>query len=202
MALIRRFPILTLALAVCMSAALAEEPPAQTNGAGWFVGFEAGAWKPSSLGSEAPLSPKLVPGTTPFLGLVLAVPVRRQTHLMLSVGEWEQTRLPAAARVDHVRLVPVCVSFRHRLSDVSAVTPFADYGAALIFGSQRDETTATWERSRGLGVYLGAGIEFFPMHHLALFARVRYFYAKFSGTIGQTDDYSGPLLSAGLLFGF
>jgi len=161
----------------------------------FLFGFQAGAWKPSALGTEGTLSPRPLPGTGHLWGVAFSSTLSSDLYLLAYVQQWQQYQPDPRSGVSRVRIVPVGLSFRHQLSDVSWIAPFADYGGVLLLGYARDRACAHWRRETGFGASLGAGVEFFFGRRFLVVARAGFLYAKFPSAVGETDDYSGPVLS-------
>jgi hypothetical protein len=147
-------------------------------------------WKPSAL-DDAPSEPlHNVPGGKTAFGLGLTTPSYRGNALQLSFWQWQHqsdatTRLRIASLDVKTQLItqyPVC--------------PFVLYGAALLH-SKKSATTQS-----GYAFNFGAGVEIQLCKHGGLAFEYQYIYADLHKTAGMASDYSGPRLTAKLLFLF
>ncbi|NOZ57510.1 MAG: hypothetical protein GXO73_12070 [Calditrichaeota bacterium] len=168
------------------------------GGSRWVAGGDIGAWKPMKISTEGVLSPRRIPGTEPFLGVFAGVIVGRQARILASVGHWARTGFAPSSQVQRLDVLLASVGVASRLSDVSTLSPFVDYGVLAIHGREHFRSGETRAAS-GVGAYVGAGLTVQVVPGVGVFGRIRYLYAKFPRRVAGLEDYSGPFLSAGVM---
>ena len=171
---------------------------ATPGGVKWVAGGDFGAWKPMKLSTEGVLAPTRIPGTKPFVGLFAGAQLGKQTRIIAGVGHWARTGFSPGSQVTRLDVILTNIGVASRLSDVSATSPFVDYGVLAVHGREHFRSGETRVAS-GVGAYLGAGLTVQLLPRVAIFGRIRYVYAKFSRRVAGLKDYSGPFLSAGLM---
>ncbi len=170
------------------------------GGSRWVAGVDFGVWKPMKISTEGVLSPRKIPGTEPFLGAFAGVVVGRQARILASAGHWGRTGFAPASQVRRLDVLLVSVGVASRLSDVTTLSPFVDYGVLAIHGREHFRSGETRAAS-GVGAYVGAGLTVQVLPGVGVFGRIRYLYAKFPRRVAGLKDYSGPFLSAGVMTG-
>jgi len=169
------------------------------------IGGEIGAWKPNALETESTLSPFGVSGASPYLGVFLLSPLSKSLMLRLTGGFWSRDEVHLLG-TNSVTIYPVMLDLKYYLVPQFRLSPFVSYGGALYVGTEDQahnlRALVSHRSELGLGANVGTGFDLQLARHFALGVEFRYHYAKFQHPLGETDDYSGPKISAAAFFLF
>ncbi len=191
--------VLTILFLLFAVAASAEESNLSTN-----ISVDYGIWKPSSLDNFPTQPLKNVEGASYYHGLSFMAKLFATHALRFSVFQWQQENLQDI-NLQSVTIRHLSCSLFHIILPESRLSPYVNYGVAAIWS--RETPTGTNSRQvplhrAGWGFDVGAGLNWRFHQHFALSAEYQFLYAMFNNKVGRTDNYSGPKLSARILYLF
>lgn len=162
------------------------------------IGIHVGSFKPNCLAPQPSVSPFDEQAARPWSGLLFATPAFSGTSLRLGVGCWSK------GGEEPITLVPVALDVEHELVPGLPVQPYVAYGVAAHWG-----WTVGWRHlgsqppiARGYGATLGVGLHLSFARHWTASTEFDLLFVKLRRPLAGHDDFSGPRLSAGLLYLF
>lgn len=188
--------IILLLLSTCL---FASEQLSRAN-----IGLEVGNWKPGDLDSEPGNPFEIVEGAEAYFGLTGSTPSLGGYSLRFTIFQWKQSGLEQINK-ESVTLRHFSAGIKNAVLPNSPVTPYVAIDLAAIWSrevpveSKGDKIPL--DRA-GIGIDVGAGLDFLVGNNWALAVEYQYVYSKFSQTVGLTDNYSGPKISLKLLYLF
>lgn len=169
-----------------------------------MIGIDAGNWKPSAL-DAAPENPlRRVDGASYYIGLTGTTPSIGGFAVRFSVLQWQQSDLAGRTNKESVTLRLFSASLKNSIIPDSPLTPFVTFGLGTIWSREvpaLSKGKVPLDRA-GVGIDVGAGLDFLVRKNWALALEYHYIYAKFAKVVGLTDNYSGPKISLALNFLF
>ena len=179
--------------------AQAEDTNLSTN-----MSVDYGIWKPSSLDDFSTQPLKNVKGASYYHGLSFMAKLFPTHALRFSIFQWQQKDLKELD-LQSVTIRHLSCNLFHIILPESQLSPYVNYGIAAIWSRE----TPTGANSRkvplnraGWGFDVGAGLNWRFHRHFAVSAEYQFLYAMFQDKVGRTDNYSGPKLSARILYIF
>jgi opacity protein-like surface antigen len=169
------------------------------------IGVEAASYKPSILDEKPTSVFEGVPGSSLSYGVFFVSPWVGNYALRVAVLQWFQSDLYDKCDVQKIRLRPVAIDLKNRILGGTTLSPYVSYGILFIWAAEKPVGAKNFveEKSQfGYGASVGAGLDLALISRWSLGVEFQYWYAKLSNTIGLTDDYSGPKISAKLYFMF
>ena len=169
------------------------------------IGVEVGNWKPSTLDAEQGNPFKLVEGAHLYFGINGSTPAIGGYALRFGIFQWQQDGLENRTNKESITLRHFSTGIKNSILPNSPITPYVSLGIAAIWSR---EVPAEFKGEKipldraGIGIDVGAGLDFLVQNRWAVALEYQYVYAKFAKSVGQTDNYSGPKISLKLLYLF
>lgn len=169
------------------------------------IGIEVASWKPSILDNKPTAIFDGVPGASPSYGAFFVSPWLANLALRVAVLQWFQSNIQNICDVQKVRLRPLSIDLKNRILGGTRLSPFVSYGILFIWANEKPIGAKNFDEEKsqfGYGASVGAGMDLIISRRWALGVEFQYLYAKLANTIGLTDDYSGPKISAKVYYMF
>lgn len=165
--------------------------------------LEVGNWQPHSLNDEPRFDTFGAAGATPFYGIAISTPLFWDMGLRFSVGYWSLHDLEEVEMVHSLTLHPIVVDLKYWLVPDYPLSAYVMYGGGVYWGVE-NETEAFGRKLHkaraGWGAILGAGFDFVFTQRTGLGMSFQYHYVRFKKPLGGVDDFSGPKITAALIF--
>ena len=164
------------------------------------ISVETGIWKPSSIDKEPTKPFKNVNGAEITKGLYINSPSISNFSLRTGLFQWQQDD---KQNFNAIEIRHLSLDLKYHILNKFAIIPFTTYGASAIWG--REEKNAALGNNftyRGVGFNVGVGLDILPLKHWGIGVEYQYLYAKFDASLGLSDNYSGPKLTARIIYIF
>ena len=168
------------------------------------IGIQMNIWKPSTLDDQDQSILTSVSGSEPAFGFFITSPAWQGISFRGLFFQWQQRRIDETSPFDKILVRQVSFDIKQQIIPIAPASPYVTLGISTCFTRSflYTETSLPTFQRQTIGFNLGAGIDVHLFEHFALAMEYQYLYAKFNRTVGYTDNYSGPNLSAKLAYLF